>query len=106
VTATIIVQPEAEADLNEAFRWYESKRAGLGHEMIDEAALAFSRIAENPLRTRELHRGSRRVRLRRFPYEVLYIARGDRVFMLAVLHERRNPKLVRSRAQNYQPKND
>jgi plasmid stabilization system protein ParE len=89
---TVIVQPEAEADLGDAFRWYENKRSGLGHEMIDEAALAFSRIAENPLRPRALHRGTRRVRLRRFPYEVLYIARGDRVFVLAVLHERRNPK--------------
>jgi plasmid stabilization system protein ParE len=106
VTANVIVQPEAEADLNEAFRWYETKRPGLGHEMMDEAALAFLRIAENPLRTKTLHRGTRRVRLRRFPYVVLYLPRGDRVFVLAVLHERRNPKLFRSRSQNYQPDNE
>jgi plasmid stabilization system protein ParE len=105
VTATVIVQPEAEADLNEAFRWYENKRPGLGHEMIAEAGLAISRIAENPLRPRILYRDTRRVVLRRFPYVVLYIARGDRVFVLAVLHERRNPKLFRSRAQKYQPEN-
>lgn len=26
----IIVRPEAEAEINEAFRWYESKSDGLG----------------------------------------------------------------------------
>jgi hypothetical protein len=30
VTARLIVQPEAESDLVEAFRWYESKHVGLG----------------------------------------------------------------------------
>ena len=98
MTSTIVVQPEAEADLTEAFRWYEARRPGLGAELIDEAGLAFSRIAENPLRPRALHRDTRRVHLRRFPYVVLYIARGDHVFVLAVLHERRSPRLYRARA--------
>ncbi len=100
MTATIIVQPEAEADLTEAFHWYESRRAGLGLELIDEAGLAFSRIAGNPLRPRALHRKSLRVHLRRFPYVVLYIARGNHVFVLAVLHERRSPRLFRARARD------
>ena len=98
MTATIIVQPEAEADLAEAFLWYEARRAGLGAEMIGEAGLAFSRIAEHPLRPRALYRDTRRVHLRRFPYVVLYIARGDHVFVLAVLHERRSPRMYRARA--------
>ncbi len=36
MTATVVVQPEAEADLTEAFLWYEARRAGLGAEMIDD----------------------------------------------------------------------
>lgn len=102
MTAAIIVQPEAEVDLGDAFRWYEAKRPRLGHEMIAEAALAFSRIAENPFRPRAGYRDARRVGLRRFPYIVLYVARGDSVFVLAVLHERRNPKLIRARVRDYQ----
>lgn len=101
MNAKIIVQPEAEADLTEAFHWYQARRTGLGVEMIDEAGLAFSRITENPLRPRELHRGTRRVHLRRFPYVVLYITRGNHVFVLAVLHERRSPRLFRARARDY-----
>jgi len=30
----IIVRPEAENDLKEAFFWYEDKRQGLGHDFL------------------------------------------------------------------------
>ncbi len=101
MTAQIIVQPEAEADLTEAFGWYEAQRLRLGHEMIEEAGYAFARIAESPLRWRARFRETRRVALRRFPYIVLYVCRQDRVFVLAVLHERRDPRLFRARARSF-----
>ena len=106
MTATVIVQPEAESDLANAFHWYEARRLGLGHDMIEEANRAFSRIAGSPFRPRALHRETRRVQLRRFPYVVLYIARDDRVFVLAVLHERRSPRLFRARARNFERGSD
>lgn len=101
VTATFVVQPEAEADLSEAFRWYEARRPGLGHEFLDEASHTFSRIAEKPLHNAVVYRASRRATLRRFPYVVLYVVRGERVFVLAVLHHRRNPTLARTRVRDF-----
>jgi hypothetical protein len=50
VTASLIVQPEAEADLGEAFHWYEGHRVGLGHEFLEEVSHTLARIAEQPLR--------------------------------------------------------
>lgn len=101
MTVQIIVQPEAENDLLEAYRWYEVRRSGLGDELIAETDQAFARIIEAPLRPRTQHRGSRRVHLRRFPYIVVYLARDDSVFVLAILHERRNPRLVRARIRDF-----
>ena len=101
MTVDVIVQPEAEADLAEAFRWYETRQPGLGHEIIAQAGRAFTRIAADPLGRPALYRGTRRIRLRRFPYVVLYIPRDDRVYVLAVLHERRSPRLFRSRARGF-----
>lgn len=99
MTARLIVQPEAEADLDEAFRWYEARHERLGHEFLEEASHTFARIAEQPLRYALIHRKARRALLRRFPYVVLYVARGEQVFVLAVLHQRRNPRLERVRAR-------
>jgi hypothetical protein len=78
VTATLIVQPEAEADLGEAFRWYEARRHGLGHEFLAEVSRTFSRIAEQPLRNAPVHREARRALLRAPPSCSHW--RGERVF--------------------------
>lgn len=101
VTAAIIVQPEAETDLDEAFQWYATRREGLGRELLDEVGRAFERIAESPMRPRSLYRGTRRIRLARFPNIVLYVMIRDTVFILAVLHERRSPRRFRERARKF-----
>jgi hypothetical protein len=35
VNLPLIVNPEAEADLDEARSWYEAQRPGLGGELLD-----------------------------------------------------------------------
>ncbi len=101
MTIRLIVQPEAECDLRDAYLWYEARRSGLGDELLAQADQAFARISEGPLRPRALHRGSRRVRLHRFPYVVVYLPRGESVYVLALLHERRNPRVFRTRVGEF-----
>jgi plasmid stabilization system protein ParE len=103
VTTLLVVQPEAEIDVGEAFRWYEARREGLGHEFLEEASPVFARITEQPLRNVSIHRDVRRAFFRRFPYVALYAARDVKVYVLGVLHQRRNPVLARSRARNFKP---
>jgi hypothetical protein len=46
---TISVLPEAEEELAEAARWYETKRAGLGIELVALVDQAFDEILDAPL---------------------------------------------------------
>jgi toxin ParE1/3/4 len=101
MTVRIVVQPEAGTDLEEAFRWYEARRPGLGRDFLDETDCTLKRIAEHPLRPRTHFRKTRRAKLNRFPYVTLYVVRDDVAYILAVLHERRNPRLLRARARGF-----
>ena len=47
----LAIEPEAEDDLAEAYRWYENQRPGLGDEFIACVDAALDRICEAP----ELH---------------------------------------------------
>jgi plasmid stabilization system protein ParE len=98
----IVVQPEGEADLAGAYSWYAARRDGLGDEFLAEVDRAFAHIVANPILPRPRFRKTRQVSLRRFPYVVLYIVRDDMAYVLAVLHERRKPALMRSRARGFQ----
>lgn len=45
----LVIEPDAEDDLSEAYRWYENQRPGLGDEFIACVAAGLDRICETPL---------------------------------------------------------
>lgn len=87
----LVAQPAADRDIEGAFGWYESERAGLGLEFLDELRRVYVRVADGPLTYREIRSGIRRALLRRFPYAVYFAVERDAVVILAVLHARRSP---------------
>ena len=88
----LFVRPAAAADLEQAFRWYEAQRPGLGGEFLDAASATFEQILESPRRHRVVHRDTRRANLRRFPYGVFYRIRGTEVIVVACFHASRDPR--------------
>jgi plasmid stabilization system protein ParE len=92
---TVRISEEAEAEAAEASRWYNARRPGLGDEFLVALDEALERIELKPelgSRPPGVSSGDvRRMIMRRFPYDVVYIELPDRVQVLAVAHERRRP---------------
>lgn len=57
----LIVRAEAEADIEEAFRWYEARSPGLGAEYVRAVEACLAGIARQPELYAEQYRGARRV---------------------------------------------
>jgi toxin ParE1/3/4 len=90
------VEPEAKEELAAAAAWYETRREGLGHELIVEVDALFAAIARNPARFPLYPRvsaqlGVRRAVSGRFPYAVAFIDVRSAIRVIAVAHERRRP---------------
>jgi plasmid stabilization system protein ParE len=92
MTRRLIIRPEAEAEMAEAFDWYEDRVAGLGAEFLLCLDAVFSAVVRNPQQFPHVHRVVRRALTRRFPYEVLFVVDSERVVVLSVFHAKRNPK--------------
>lgn len=92
VSRRLIVRSEAEAEMAEAFDWYEDRVPGLGSEFLLCVDAVFSAILRSPQQYPRVHRGVRRVLVRRFPYEVFFVEDDERVAVLSVFHAKRNPK--------------
>jgi len=99
MTRRFIVRPLAEADLEDAARWYEAERVGLAGRLLSDVDRTFSRIAERPLQFPLVAGDVRRALLHTFPYAVYFRPSDDAVVVLAVLHLRRNPKVWRGRVR-------
>ena len=92
-----IVRPEAEAELAEAFEWYESRIPGLGLDLIRPVDGPFNSILRNPLLYPVVYKTVRRALTRRFPYEAFFLVEPSTVVILAVFHAKRNPQCWQER---------
>ncbi len=86
-----LFRPEAEADLDEAFAWYESQRRELGMEFLAEASQLTARVESSPLQFPIVYRDTRRALMRRFPYAYFFRASEELALIVAVADLRREP---------------
>ena len=94
----LIIRPEAEADIAEAFDWYENRVPGLGSEFLLVLDALFNSILRNHLIYPIVYKTVRRALARRFPYAVFFITEETKVVVLSVFHVKRSPRIWMGRA--------
>jgi plasmid stabilization system protein ParE len=87
----------AQEELEDAIRYYERQRAGLGDEFAEEVQKALDRIRNHPGAWTDLGDCVRRCRTDRFPYGLVYVVEGDEALIVAVMHLHRDPGYWRDR---------
>ena len=88
----LLIRPEAEADIEEAYRWYEKQRGGLGADFLLCLEDGLARIQRNPEMYPIVHKNVHRTLIHRFPYGIFYLIEKNSIVVLSVFHGRRNPK--------------
>ncbi len=88
----IVIRPEAETEISEAFRWYEDENEGLGSEFMRALDASLSYIQRNPAAYAKVYKQMRRAQLGRFSYSVIYLVEGNKIVVLACFHASRDPK--------------
>lgn len=89
--APVRFHPLAEQEALAAFRWYEERNALVAEIFIIELDAAMGLIAESPRRWPRIRGRYRRFVLARFPFNIVYILRGEFVEVVALAHHRRRP---------------
>jgi hypothetical protein len=93
-----LFHPEAETEFLTAIDWYEKRASGLGADFAVEIHAAIQRAVTLPLAWPRIDSDIRRVLVNRFPYGVLYAPDNGSIYILAVMHLRRQPDYWRSRS--------
>jgi plasmid stabilization system protein ParE len=97
VIRRVIFSPEAEADLAEAYDWYEARDKGLGSELVRCVESCAGGIRRHPEMYPVIHRNVRQGITRRFPYSLLYFVEDEAVYIVAVFHAARDPGIWKAR---------
>ena len=94
----VILRPAAEADLQEAYEWYEQREAGLGADFMRCVDGCVQLICRHPEMYPTIHRHVRQGVVRRFPYSVIYFTTSDTLVVTAIFHAARDPMIWKRRA--------
>ena len=85
--------PAAEVEHLDAVGYYESKQSGLGASYLTEFESVLAIVCESPHRYAvEKKPDIRRIRMKKFPFTILYREVLGSVQVLAVSHHRRRPQ--------------
>ncbi len=90
--------PLASRELIEAGQFYEARAIGLGADFLNHIEGLVGHLMQFPGIGRPHTDGIRSFPARRFPYSVVYQVLGERMFVLAVAHQRRKPHYWAGRA--------
>jgi hypothetical protein len=94
---TYSFHPEAEAELEDASLFYESRMRGLGKSFAEEVERTIHLIREFPDAGAPIAQMRRRVFVARFPFSVVYRHDADALVIVAVAHQRRRAGYWRKR---------
>lgn len=93
----------AQQELDDAIVWYAAQAPGLGDAFLVEALRAFELIERHPAAWHPLSEHTRRCRLARFPYGVVYTQTNTDIVVLAIAHLHRKPGYWRDRLKESTP---
>jgi plasmid stabilization system protein ParE len=97
MAAKLVIAPETEEDLDEAYAWYERQRVGLGEDFLSRVDACIQGTLRIPESHQVVHENYRRALVRRFPYAVFYEYANDTVIIHGVFHTSRDPEKWRQR---------
>ena len=93
----LIIKPLAEIDAKETMLWYNDKLEGLGREFLLSLDAKINAIQRNPKQFPIKYKNIRRALIDRFPYGIFYIIENETIYILAIIHTKRNPTTWKKR---------
>ncbi len=92
--------PEADQEMAEAARYYQSLSSSLGDDYLDEVERAVHSAATSPQTWPILEGDFRRRLVKRFPFGVIYRIEPDKILIVAVAHLRKKPGYWKKRIKS------
>lgn len=93
----ISFHPDVADDIKCSYTWYEEKVKGLGDKFLNELEVGYLSIQRFPDTWANFQYGFKRYILNKFPFSILYKVSNEQIFIIAIMHNSRNPNYWKKR---------
>ena len=97
---TLIVKPEAHADIADQEGHYRQIGEGLADRFLEAVEQTLKRIVRAPLAYAVDFMAARKAHVRDFPFLIVFRVEGETVVVFGLFHERRDPELWHARVRD------
>lgn len=87
----VFFHPEADNEFTEELQYYSEARAGVASRFRENIEHAVARAAANPDGGKPSFAETRSMRVKDFPFDVVYLSSFDELFVVAIAGHRREP---------------
>jgi len=88
---SVLFHPDAVEEAQAARQWYLARSPSAADSFLAELDRGVESVVLAPERWPLFVHGARRYLFQRFPFQLIYRVKGDRIEILAVAHGRRRP---------------
>jgi len=81
----------ASIELDNAIEYYNIQSTGLGEKFLDEVLETIELILHFPQLWSQNSENTRKAVLRKFPFNLIYSMHKNKIFIIAVAHQNREP---------------
>lgn len=93
----LILSPFAELDFYAIKEWYTLQSEPALKVFEHELEKTFGLIATNPYQFPVIKKNYRKTILKRFPYSIYFAIYNEQVIVLAIVHQKRHPRVWKKR---------
>jgi len=87
----VFIEP-ASIELDDAIEYYNLQSPGLGRKFLDEVLETIELISRFPQLWAQNTKNTRKAVLRKFPFNLIYSKLEDKIYIIAVAHQNREPE--------------
>jgi toxin ParE1/3/4 len=92
-----VYHPDAQREAENSALYYEVHQPGLGHRFLEAVEVCQRFVQQHPSVGAPFESGTRRFRVKGFPFCLIYLEQAQRLFIVAVAHFSREPGYWRER---------
>ncbi len=93
MASKLIIDPEAQNEIDKAIEWYESQQKGLGEDFLYYLGSYFNTLKnDNALFSIKREPVFRELPLKKFPYVIIYEKLNAKIIVYSVFNTHQNPK--------------
>lgn len=88
----VVYTPKALNELEECIQWYGERSISAAERFIEAVKVGIDNIRREPLRHKNKYRDFFEIKVNKFPYDIIYIIENERVVIISIYHQKRDPR--------------